>query len=60
MSLVIHPTYIEDLKKFEWDQKWRAVSICKEKRTKGEFYFAQVVRFYGVDEVRGDFDVSEE
>lgn len=60
MSLVIHPTYIEDLEKFEWDEKWRAVSICKEKRTKGEFYFAQVVRFYGEDEVRGDFDVSEE
>jgi len=60
MSLIIHPTYITDLKKFEWSKKWRAITISKEKRTKGEFYFAYIVRFYGEDEQRGDYDVSEE
>jgi len=60
MSLIIYPTYITDLKKFEGNKKWRAITISKEKRTKGEFYFAHIVRFYGEDEVRGEYDVSEE
>jgi len=60
MSLIIQPTYITDLKKFEGAKKWRAITISKEKRTKGEFYFAYIVRFYGEDEQRGDYDVSEE
>lgn len=60
MSLIIYPTYITDLKKFEGNKKWRAITISKEKRTKGEFYFAYIVRFYGEDSVRGDYDVSEE
>lgn len=60
MSLIIYPTYITNLKKFEWEKKWRAITISKEKRTKGEFYFAHIVRFYGEDEVRGEYDVSED
>jgi len=58
MELVIRPTYITDLEKFEWKKKWRAVSITKEKRTRGEYYYAQVVRFFGEDTETDSYDVS--
>lgn len=58
MSLQIKPNYIENLDDFEW-KEWRASMITREKRTKGDFYFAQVVRYFGIDEETEGYDVGD-
>lgn len=59
MSLVIEPKYFNKFTK-EIEKKWKAISITKEKRAEGEFYFAYIIRYYGHDETQGDYDVGEQ
>ena len=53
MSMQIAENIVEDLKEFQWE-KWRAITINKEKRKNGDFYFATLVRNYS--EPGSDFD----
>ena len=59
MSLVIPETYITDLKKFTWAKGWRATRIIKEKRVNGDYYFANIIRYYGEKEDTNDYDIGE-
>lgn len=59
MSLQIPQTFITDLESFTWDKDWRAKRIIKEKRTDGDYYFANIVRYYGVKEDTHDYDIAE-
>ena len=47
MSLQTQENFIKDLESFTWEKDWRATRIIKEKRTTGEFYFAQWLRDCG-------------
>ncbi len=59
MSLTIPQRFITDLESFTWGKDWRATRIIKEKRVDGEYYFANIVRYYGENEDTHDHDVSE-
>ena len=59
MSLTIQQNFITDLESFTWGKDWRAIRIIKEKRTGGEFYFANIVRYYGEKENTHDYDLGE-
>lgn len=59
MSLAIPQTFITDLDSFTWGKDWRAKRIIKEKRTDGDYYFANIVRFYGEKEDTHDYDIAE-
>lgn len=59
MSLSIPVRFITDLENFTWGDDWRATRILKEKRTDGEYYFANIVRFYGEKEETHDYDIAE-
>jgi len=59
MSLSIPQRFITDLDSFTWGKDWRATRIIKEKRVGGEFYFANIIRYYGVKEDTQDHDVGE-
>lgn len=59
MSLSIPQKFITDLKTFTWGKDWRATRIIKEKRSSGEFYFANIVRYYGEKEDTHDYDIAE-
>jgi hypothetical protein len=59
MSLQIQENFVTDLEKFTWEKDWRALRIIKEKRTSGEFYFAQVIRYYGEVENTNDYDIGD-
>ena len=58
MEFRLPPIYITDLKTFE-PEKWRAVHLTKERRTKGDFYFGLLVRNYGTDDVSETYDVGD-
>ncbi len=59
MSLQIQENFVTNLEKFTWEKDWRATRIIKEKRTSGEFYFAQVTRYYGKVENTSDYDIGD-
>lgn len=59
MSLAVPQTFITDLDSFTWGKDWRAKRIIKEKRTDGDYYFANIVRFYGESEDTHDYDIAE-
>ncbi len=59
MSLSIPQRFITDLENFTWGEDWRATRIIKEKRTDGEYYFANIVRYYGEKEETHDYDIAE-
>ena len=59
MSLSIPQRFITDLDNFTWGVDWRATRIIKEKRTDGEYYFANIVRYYGEKEETHDYDIAE-
>jgi len=59
MSLSIQQKFVTDLKAFTWGKDWRATRIIKEKRTNGEYYFANIVRYYGEKEETHDYDVGD-
>lgn len=48
---------VEDLKVFQWE-KWRAITINKEKRKDGDFYFATLVRNYSEPDSNFDYDLG--
>jgi len=57
MSMQIEDKIVEDLENFKWE-KWRAVTINKEKRKDGDFYFAKVVRNYSESGSDYDYDIG--
>lgn len=57
MSLVIPQNYIEDMEGFDFSE-WRATMITREKRTKGDFFFAQIVKFYGINDETDEYDLG--
>ena len=59
MSLSIPQRFITDLENFTWGKDWRASRIIKERRVDGEYYFANIIRYYGEKEDTHDYDVSE-
>lgn len=59
MSLSIPEKFITDLENFTWSKDWRATRIIKEKRSDGEYYYANIVRFYGEKEHTHDYDVGD-
>ena len=59
MSLAVPQTFITDLDSFTWGKDWRAKRIIKEKRTDGDYYFANIVRYYGEKEDTHDYDIAE-
>lgn len=59
MSLTIPQRFITNLDDFTWGQDWRATRIIKEKRVDGEFYFANIIRYYGTEEDTHDYDIAE-
>ena len=59
MSLSIPERYITNLDNFTWGDDWRATRIIKEKRVHGDYYFANIVRYYGTKEDTDDYDISE-
>ena len=59
MSLSIQQKFITDLENFTWGKDWRAMRVIKEKRTDGEYYFTNIVRYYGEKEDTHDYDIGE-
>lgn len=59
MSLQIPQRFITNLENFTWGKDWRATRIIKEKRVDGEYYFANIVRYYGEEENTHDYDIAE-
>lgn len=59
MSLRIEQKFINDFEKFTWGKDWRATRIMKEKRSTGEYYFANIVRYYGENDDTHDYDISD-
>lgn len=59
MSLSIQQKFVTNLENFTWGKDWRATRIIKEKRTDGEYYFANIVRYYGEKEQTHDYDVGD-
>lgn len=59
MSLSVPQRFITDLEGFTWNKDWRARRIIKEKRTDGEYYFANIVRYYGDNENTHDYDIAD-
>lgn len=59
MSLSIPDNFITDLNSFTWDKDWRATRIIKEKRTDGDYYFANIVKYYGEKEESSDYDIGD-
>ena len=57
MSMQIAENIVEDLKDFQWE-KWRAITINKEKRKNGDFYFAKLVRNYSEPDSDFDYDLG--
>lgn len=58
MSLQIEENIIEDLENFKWE-KWRAVTLNKEKRKDGDFYFGTLVRNYSEKDSLYDYDIGQ-
>lgn len=59
MALSIQQTFVTDIKKFTWSKDWRATRIIKERRTNGDYYFANIVRYYGEEHETHDYDVGD-
>jgi len=59
MSLSIQQTFVTDLEKFTWNKDWRATRIIKERRTTGDYFFANIVRYYGEQNVNHDYDIGD-
>lgn len=59
MSLSIKQNFVTNLENFTWGKGWRATRLIKEKRTDGEYYFGNVIRYYGEKEDTHDYDVGE-
>ncbi len=59
MSLSIQEQFVTDIKSFTWEKDWRATRIIKEKRTSGEFYFANIIKYYGEVEDTSDYDIGD-
>jgi len=51
--------FITNLENFTWGKDWRATRIIKEKRVDGEYYFANIVRYYGEKEDTHDYDIAD-
>lgn len=51
---------ISDFKNFKWGDEWRAITLSKEQRTDKDYYFAQIVRFYGKVHNTFEYDVGRE
>ena len=59
MSLSIPQRFITDIENFSWGVDWRATRIIRERRVGGDYYFANIIRYYGEKEDTHDYDVSE-
>jgi len=59
MSLSIPQRFISDIENFSWGVDWRATRIIRERRVGGDYYFANIIRYYGEKEDTHDYDVSE-
>lgn len=59
MSLSIQDNFVKDLENFTWEKDWRATRIIKEKRVGGEFYFANIIRYYGEKDDSKDYDIGD-
>lgn len=59
MSLSIKQNFVTNMETFTWGKDWRATRIIKEKRTDGEYYFANITRFYGEKEHTHDYDIGD-
>jgi len=59
MSLSIQQKFITDLEHFKWGKAWRATRIIKEKRISGEYFFANITRYYGDNEDTHDYDIGD-
>lgn len=59
MSLQTQENFITDLESFSWEKDWRAIRIIKEKRTSEEYYFAQIIRYYGEVENTNNYDIGD-
>lgn len=60
MSLRIAENYVTNLDTFTWGNDWRATKLIKEIRANGkEFYFGQVVRYFGEPEDTQDYDIGD-
>ena len=59
MSLSIPQRFITNLENFTWGKDWRATRIIKEKRVDGEYYFANIIRYYGEKDDTHDYDIAE-
>lgn len=57
--LKIEEKYITNIKDFEWGDKWRALTISKEQRMEKDYYFAQVVKFYGAENNTFEYDIGK-
>lgn len=57
--MTVPQRFITDLDSFEWGEKWRATRIIKEKRVNGEYYFANIIKYYGEKGETHDYDVGE-
>jgi len=59
MSLSIQQKFVTNLENFAWGKDWRATRIIKERRTDGEYYFANIVRYYGEKAETHDYDIGD-
>ncbi len=58
MSLKIEIKEIHDFKNFEWGERWRALTISKEQRMDKDYYFAQIVKYYGKQDNTFEYDIG--
>lgn len=54
----IQQTFVTDLESFKWSN-WRALRIIKEKRVNGEYFFANIMRYYGERADSSDHDIGD-
>jgi hypothetical protein len=59
MSLSVPQRFITNLDDFTWGKDWRARRIIREKRTDGEYFFANIVRYFGENENTHDYDIAD-
>lgn len=59
MSMSIPQTFVTNLDKFTWSKDWRATRIIKERRTNGDYYFANIMRYYGIENETHDYDIGD-
>lgn len=56
--LKIEEKEISNFKNFRWGEEWRAITISKEQRMDKDYYFTQIVKFYGKQDNTFEYDVG--